>query len=81
MPSITFNYTIPFGSSLRVGYKLQVSSDPYTYISGFPSYNDSPYTLIVPSLGAYQLELTTVCSSCAGGLYSDPVIVLATATS
>lgn len=81
MASITFNYTIPFGTNLRVGYRLYGSSGPYTYITGtFPSYADSPYTLAPIPAGLYELELTTICNSCSGANYSDPEIIQASAT-
>lgn len=75
MATIKFNYTIPFGASLRVGYKLQSSSDPYTYLSTYPSYNDSPFSFDGISVGTYQLELTTICNSCSGSKYSDAYVV------
>lgn len=78
MATLTVNYTIPFGSSIRIGYKVASSSDPYTYLNNYPSYNQSPYTFAVP-LGAYQVELTSICASCSGGLYSDPEVFQAVA--
>jgi len=79
MASFTINYTIPFGSSLRIGYKFTASSDPYTYLTFYPSYNESPYTLDGIAPGSYTVELTTVCASCSGGQFSDPVVIQAVA--
>lgn len=75
MAALTFNFTIPFGTSLRVGYVPYGSSGPYTYIATYPSYSDSPYTLTVPNPGLYNLELTTVCPSCSGAGFSTPYVV------
>lgn len=74
MASITINYTIPFGASLRVGYRIQSSSNPFTYISTFPTYNQSPYILSGLAVGTYEVELTTICPNCSGGVFADPVI-------
>lgn len=80
MASVTFNYTIPFGTSLRVGYRVQNSTGPYTYVSTYPNYNESPYTLTGIAPGFYDIETTTVCNSCAGAKFSDPFVFQATAT-
>lgn len=80
MASIQFNYTIPFGSSLRIGYKPQTSGGPYTYLPTYPSYNASPYTISGIALGAYDIEVSTVCQNCSGANFSDPVVFQATAT-
>lgn len=74
MASITINYSIPFGSSLRIGYRIQNSSNPFTYLSNYPTYNDSPYTFDGLALGSYEVELTTVCPSCSGGVFADPAV-------
>lgn len=80
MPFIEFNYSIPFNSSLRVGYRLAGSSGPYTYISSFPTYAESPYTLTVPLVTLYEIELSTMCPSCSGSVPSDTYIFQANAT-
>jgi len=77
MASITVNYTIAYGSSLRIGYRPASSSVPYTYLTTYPSYNDSPYTFDGIPLGIYEVELTTICPNCSGGVYSNPVVVQA----
>lgn len=74
MASITINYTIPFGASLRVGYRIQSSSSAFTYVGTYPSYNDSPYTISGLPVGNYEVELTTICPSCSGGIFAAPTI-------
>lgn len=74
MASITINYSIPFGSSVRIGYRIQASSSPFTYVNGFPSYNDSPYVISGLALGNYEVELTTICPNCSGGIFSAPTV-------
>lgn len=74
MASITIDYSLPFGASLRVGYRIQNSSAAFTYLTTFPTYNDSPFTFDGLALGNYEVELTTLCPSCSGGVFSDPVI-------
>lgn len=78
MASLTVNYSAPVGSVVRIGYKLQSSSDPYTYLTYHPGYNESPYSIGGIGLGSYQVEITTICQSCSGGLYSDPEVIIAT---
>lgn len=81
MASVSFNYTIPFGTSLRVGYRPQGSSGPYTYITGtYPTYLQSPYTLSGIAPGNYDIELTTVCPNCSGAQFSSPTVIQGTAT-
>ncbi len=75
MAQITIQATIPFGSSLRVGYRLVASSDPFTYISDYLTSDDLPYDITSLASGLYEVELTTICPNCAGSTYSDPVIV------
>lgn len=78
MASITVNYSIPFGSSLRIGYRIQNSSNPFTYITNFPNYNQSPYVISGLPIGNYEVELTTICPNCTGGVFADPAIYPAT---
>lgn len=80
MADIKFNYSIPFGTSLRVGYKIVNTSGPYTYVTYYPTYNESPYTIEDIAPGNYQIELVTVCPNCGGAYYSDPYILEAQAT-
>jgi hypothetical protein len=77
MAALTINYTIPFGSSLRVGYKIVGSLSDYTYVNFYPDYNSSPYIVGGLALGAYEVQLNTVCLNCAGSLFSDPVVIQA----
>lgn len=74
MASITIHYGLAFGASLRVGYRIQNSSSAFTYLTTFPTYNDSPFTFDGLALGNYEVELTTICPSCSGGIFSDPEV-------
>lgn len=78
MASITVNYTIPFGASLRIGYRIQSSSSAFTYITQYPSYNDSPYIISGLPVGNYEVELTTICPNCSGGIFASPLVIPAT---
>jgi len=75
MATLIVNYSAPVGSVVRIGYKLVSSGDPYTYLTYYPTYNQSPYSIGGVSIGAYQVEVTTVCNNCNGPIYSDPVVV------
>ena len=75
MAQITITASIPFGTHARVGYRLKMSSDPFTYPVDYPAYNEFPYTIDGLAVGTYEVEVTTVCPNCAGGLYSSPVII------
>lgn len=79
MASLVINYSIPFGASIRIGYRQLNTSGPFTYISGFPTYNDSPYTISGIPTGSYEVETTTICPNCGGGVFSDPIITPAEA--
>lgn len=74
MASITVNYSIPFGSSIRIGYRVASSSSPFTYLTTFPTYNDSPYTINSLPASNYEVELTTICPNCTGGVFANPVV-------
>lgn len=74
MATLTINYTIPFGSSMRVGYRIQSSSSAFTYVTTYPGYNDSPYSVSGLAVGSYEVELTTICPNCGGGIFADPVV-------
>lgn len=74
MADITVNYTVSFGASVRIGYRIQGSSSAFTYLPNYPTYNDSPYTISGLAVGTYEVELTAVCPNCSGGVFSDPVI-------
>ena len=74
MAQIVINYSIPYGASIRIGYRIQNSSSPFTYVNGFPSFNDSPYTIGSLAQGNYEVELTTICPNCSGGIFANPVI-------
>lgn len=74
MASITVNYTIPFGASVRIGYREIASSNPFVYLTNYPAYNDSPYTFGGLPVGNYEIELTTVCPNCSGGTFGEPQV-------
>lgn len=79
MASITINYTIPFGASLRVGYRITSSSSAFTYVTTYPTYNDSPFVISGIPAGTYEVELTTICPNCGGGVFAEPAIYPASA--
>ncbi len=74
MATLTINYDIAFGASLRIGYRIQSSSSAFTYVTTYPGYNDSPYLVSGLAVGNYEVELTTICPNCSGGVFADPVI-------
>lgn len=80
MPFISTSATsIPFGTNLRIGYRLNGSLSAFTYISHYPSYDELPYQFSVPISGEYEIEYTVVCNSCTGtAKYSDPETVIVT---
>jgi hypothetical protein len=81
MADIIIAYTVPFNTNVRVGYKIKASSDPFTYLSIYPSYAQSPYTITgLTAAILYEIELTTICPNCSGSNYSDPVLVEGLAT-
>ncbi len=65
---ITFTGT---GSSYKVGYRLNGSTDPYSYVS--PNPTSSPVVVTGVADGDYQAEITQICSS---GAYSTPVVIV-----
>jgi hypothetical protein len=75
MASIVINYSIPFGATVRIGYRVQNSSSSFTYVNPFPDYTQSPYTITgLPANNNYEVELTTICPNCSGGIFGTPVI-------
>jgi hypothetical protein len=80
MASISVNYTVPFGASVRIGYKIASSVGDYTYLNYYPTYNQSPYTIAGLALGVYQVQVNTICPTCTGGQFSDAVVVTAVGT-
>ena len=75
MGQLVVTATIPFGSSARIGYKIKNSSNPFTYHTQYPTYNDFPYTIDGIAIGTYEVEITGICPNCSGAQYSDPIIV------
>jgi hypothetical protein len=79
MPFISTSATsIPFGTNLKIGYRVYGSTSAYTYVSEYPSYDELPYTFYVPSTGDWEIEYTVICSSCNGNKYSDPETTIVT---
>lgn len=76
----TGSTSIPFGATLKIGYRVYGSSGPYTYLTYFPNYNELPYTFEVPTSGIWQIEYTTICPSCSGSGYSAPETYIITVT-
>lgn len=68
----TSSTTIPFGTNLRIGYRLYGSTAAFTYITHYPSYDELPYTFSVPNPGQYEIEYTVACPGCSGAAkFSD----------
>jgi hypothetical protein len=78
MADITINYSIPFGASIRIGYRIQASSSAFTYLTNYPTYNESPYVITGLPANTYEVELTTICPNCTGGVFGEPQIYPAT---
>ena len=74
MATITVNYTALFGQSVRIGYRVQNSGNPFVYPMPFPTYADSPYLITGVALGSYEVEITSVCPNCSGAQYGYPTI-------
>jgi hypothetical protein len=77
----TGSTAIEFGATLRIGYRVNGSSGPFTYLTPLPSYNDLPYTFSVPGVGVWEIEYTQICPSCSGSNYSEPQTAIVTITS
>lgn len=75
MASLIVNYTIPSGTSVRIGYRITGSSTAFTYVEPNPTYLDSPYTISAIPVGSYEVELTTICSNCTTP--SSPIVIQA----
>jgi hypothetical protein len=74
MATLTIQATVPFGASLRVGYRIISSSSPFTYLDNYLSQDDLPHDILDLPLGSYEVELTTVCPNCSGAKFGDPII-------
>lgn len=74
MADITINYSIPFGASIRIGYRIVASSSAFTYLTNYPTYNESPYVITGLPANSYEVELTTICPNCTGGVFGEPQI-------
>jgi hypothetical protein len=71
----TGSTSIPYGATLRIGYRLYGSTVPYTYLSPLPNYNELPYTFTLDS-GTWQVEYSTVCPNCSGNMFSEPETII-----
>ncbi len=81
MPFVNTNTTsINYGQTLRIGYRMNGASGPFTYLPYFPNYNELPYQFSVPSVGVWEIEYSTICPNCSGNVYSEPDTTLVTAT-
>lgn len=79
MPSVSTGTTsIPFGTNLRIGYRLQGNPGAFTYVSVYPTHNQLPYTFTVPTAGTWEIEYTIVCPTCTGNQFSDANITTVT---
>lgn len=78
MATIRVAYDIPFGTSIRIGYRVQNSLSPFTYVMPFPSYAQTPFYIQDLPLQQYEVELTSVCPNCSGANYGSPEIFPAT---
>ena len=81
MASLTVNYSVAFGASVRIGYKVVGTLGDYTYLNVFPTYNQSPFIIAGLPVGSYQVQINTICPTCSGGQFSDPVVVTAVTSS
>lgn len=73
MGDVILTYSIPIGTKLRIGTRPPASTGPYVYENINPTSEDSPYTFTLP-MGAYEMELTTVCPNCSGNQFSDAFV-------
>ena len=74
MANITISATLNYNASLRIGYRVKNSSNPFTYVNAYPTANEIPYTITGLSSSTYEVELVQICPNCSGGIYSDPII-------
>lgn len=80
MATVTTGTTsIPYGATLRIGYRVYGSANPYTYLTHFPNYNELPYAYTL-STGIWEVEYTTLCPSCSLPTYSAPETVVISVT-
>lgn len=74
----TGSTSIEYGASLRIGYRIYGSADPFTYVSHVPTYNELPYTFSLPTTGTWEISYTQICPSCAGSQFSTPETAVVT---
>jgi hypothetical protein len=77
MPTKTLkiNFTIPVGSSLKLGYRPIGSEDPFIYIEFPIAYNQTPYNITLDDAFLWEFELTTICGTCDSGGDSTSIII------
>ncbi len=69
--------SIPVGRYMKLGYRPLGSGSPFTYVSPDPFYNQVPYlTPPVNDLLQWEVEVTTLCGTCPGGVESPPVYLI-----
>ncbi len=79
MPTFnTGSTSIDYGATLRIGYRMYGSASAFTYIVNYPSSEELPYTVNLPTAGTYEIEYTQVCPNCSGNRYSEPELVIVT---
>ena len=72
--------SIPYGTTLRIGFRPQGSTSAFTYPTPYKSYDDLPATITVPAAGTYEVEYTIICPNCSLGTYSSPIQTIVTTT-
>jgi len=79
MAKLEITYTISPTQRVRLGYRPAFTSLPFTYISPFLTYDQSPYIIDNIEEGSWEVELTTASSGCTITPCGTPVRVVATA--
>lgn len=79
MAEIQISFKLPADRKIRVGYKKKGTNYPFTYLSHYLSWNDSPYTISSLEEGSYVVELTTATASCLNNPCGTPQLIEATA--
>lgn len=73
MGTVRINGELELGQSIRIGWKVTASANPYTYLNTFPGPEDLPFDFNLPA-GQYDIETSTICPNCSGNVYSDPEV-------
>lgn len=80
MAHLKIAVNVPYGTSIKVGYRVRSSGDAWTYFAYQPKYDDVfPYTFAenIPP-GDYEVEITGICSSCSGDQFTSSQIIYPT---